>query len=119
MVQRLEEWSPEVCRNNHWWFKVTFGVFAALATTMLAISTITVSAQAHLGDQVAAAAQKADAAVAEIRIKGAADTEYRMRIDNTLNELRSWMRTAADKQDRMNDSIQRLLQIQEQEQKRK
>lgn len=98
--------NPDVCNQRHTsvWRTVT-ALFLTLGILMTAIG--------WLITEVRTATVNAAGAATAVQVQVARADESRVNINEALTSLRVWIKTMSEKQDRMNDSLIRLVEAQE------
>jgi hypothetical protein len=112
MTIKHETFNATTCNERHsavWKTITAMLVVLGLILTIVGWSlTVTQKAQ----DQVATAEYR-------IGIEATKTAEFRVSIKDDLGSLRAWLQKLVDKQDKTNDSVQRLIQQHEQEHREK
>ncbi len=105
MTRQPRELSLEVCNERHRNMNWAIGIMFSVLTLLVGIT-----------GWAAIAANQATIQVTAEKVK---TEENRLYIRQDMIDLKTWMKSMADKQDKMNDSLQRLVVQREGDQARK
>lgn len=95
--------TADSCNERHKYVNWAIGTFVALLGSILVVNCMAIS-------MVREASAKADTAVNRVEVQTALTTQQRERSKEDIADVKERIRVMGDKVDRMNDSVQRLIQ---------
>lgn len=120
-MNALPHFDPNRCDDRHWWIRMGMGaiftiivilsaVFGTVAWNSLAAAQ---RAENRVVVENASQAEKVATVARDLAVEIRATNEFRGNIADNLKILREWMKESSQKQDAMNESLQRLVRDQE------
>jgi len=109
MVQH-ESWSSDRCDERHRGVGRTMGVLLTLMGLMATFVGWTIVSSNAARSEAQAAVIQAQTAAAAASLLGAKNDEYRDYMKQDMKDVKASILVMSGKQDRMNESVQRLLQ---------
>ncbi len=98
-----ETWSAERCNDRHTSIGWVLKSVVAVMSVLCVVVGWMVVATARASSEAAAAARAAE-------VQAAKNDEYRVYVKQDMADLKMALRALVEKQERMNESLQRLLQ---------
>jgi hypothetical protein len=106
MIRHKEQAEQVDCDSRH---KTLNWVITTMFAMLVALMTIGGWSVVSAHNAVITASDVAS----NLRVEQSRSTDYREQSKQDMSELKAWFRTLSEKQDKMNDSVQRLVVKQE------
>ena len=103
-------WTPQICQDKH------RGLMRTNVFILVSIIGMT-GVFAWFVDNQQSTDAVAQQALQECRVEKATNDEYKKNLNDAVLSLKSWTKDISAKQDKLNDSMQRLIAIYEAEKK--